>query len=138
MARHKPRWDHAMYLEDVIRTERLRRTVKRAVKILSRYSFDSIAFQGMSGALIAPVLAIALNKTMIMVRKERSHSCRFVEGDCGTRTYIIVDDFIESGKTIKNIYKRVSNFATQARCIGVYFTDAPQDGIVSYEPHRTG
>jgi adenine/guanine phosphoribosyltransferase-like PRPP-binding protein len=134
MARHKPRWDHAMYLEDVIRTERLRRTVKKAVKILSRRRFDSIAFQGMSGALIAPVLAIALNKTMIMVRKEKSHSYRFVEGDEGARTYIIVDDFTASGRTIKNIYKRVSKFAPQASCIGVYFyRRSHQDGIVAYD-----
>ena len=46
--------------------------IRRAIKALTLFGldkFDTIAFRGMSGALIGPILADALNKHLILVRK---------------------------------------------------------------------
>lgn len=45
-----------------------------------------------------------LTKThLICVRKDKAHTCKKVEGAIGVERYLIVDDFICSGKTIKKI-----------------------------------
>jgi phosphoribosylpyrophosphate synthetase len=101
--------------------------VDKACAILGKYEFDAIAFRGMSGAIPSPVIALAMNKTMIMVRKpeSESHSGRNVEGDRAARRYVIVDDFIESGATVQAIYDQVKEFTDWYRlgehavCIGV-------------------
>jgi phosphoribosylpyrophosphate synthetase len=58
----------------------------------------------MSGALIAPIVAHELNKPIVLVRKpkEDNHSGYPVEG-VEFKTYIIIDDFIETGATIRSI-----------------------------------
>lgn len=50
----------------------------------------------MSGALIAPIVALRMNKPIIMVRKssEKSHSSRIVEGYKAASKYVILDDLI--------------------------------------------
>ena len=123
---HTPRYDHASYLEKVIRKENLKDTLKRALHELRPRAndFDAIAFRGMSGALLAPILALALNKTIIVVRKERSvndHSDRVCEGDQATARYIIVDDCASSGRTIKTVYAEIKKWNPTATCIGLYF-----------------
>ena len=51
---------------------------------------DAIAFRGMSGALVGPMVALELGKEFIMVRKRNanSHSSYMVEGN--TR---LIDNF---------------------------------------------
>jgi|GEM_PF-3585291 hypothetical protein len=70
----------------------------------SRKKFDAIAFRGMSGAVVAPAVAAKLGKPLILVRKdcENSHSSSMVEGcEKDQCEYIIIDDFVCSGATIK-------------------------------------
>lgn len=84
--------------------------------------FDSIAFRGMSGAVIAGALAVRLKKPLILVRKpyDVTHSCFQVEGNKAVRRYLIVDDFICSGETVGAIKKAIESFAPEAECIGVF------------------
>jgi len=91
--------------------------------------FDAIAFRGNSGALIAPTLALALDKTMLMIRKNCpcgihsfSHSSHEVEGDYGAKTYIIADDIISSGTTAQAIVEEIKKVAPKAKCLGVLET----------------
>jgi adenine/guanine phosphoribosyltransferase-like PRPP-binding protein len=124
MSNHKPEYDHAGYLNYLLPTAELRKSVRLAKKELKKYEFDAIAFRGMSGALIAPTLALALNKTLIMVRKPdkegKTHSYRDVEGDRAAKKYIIVDDQVDTGHTAKVIYDEVKRFAPNAKLLGVF------------------
>jgi hypothetical protein len=101
------------YLTQVLNTEGLIRYSQNVIDALKPYvnQFDSIAFRGMSGALIGPVVAMALNKNIIMVRKkDGNHSYMPVEGYIATKSYVIVDDFIDSGATIKIIKDEINKW----------------------------
>ena len=121
---HTPRYEHCGYLCNLIEMDKLEDSVKKVSLILRNYDFDAIAFRGMSGALIAPAVALKLDKTLLMVRKPRagneddSHSYEHVEGDAAARRYVILDDFIATGRTIKAITEEIKRFAPTAICIG--------------------
>lgn len=100
---------------------------------LSFHHFDAIAFSGLSGALVAPILAMEMNKTLLCVRRKgeafdlgdvcdctrQSHSGRMVEGDKTARSYVIVDDFTSTGKTTTHIFDEIFSFNPWAACIGI-------------------
>ena len=108
------------YLHCMLDKREFDRRVSTARDILSKYKYDAIAFRGMSGALLAAPLAHMLDKTMIMVRKPKvdCHTSRAVEGDNAARRYIIVDDVICSGNTLRTIIRAVKRFAPAAECVG--------------------
>ena len=119
----KKRFDHASHL-DVIRQDVRQRAIDTAVKKLQKVDFDTIAFSGVSGALIAPGVASRLNKEIIMVRKERdtdNHSGgRQVEGFLDAQKYIFLDDLISCGRTFNRVREKVLGFALDAKCVGYY------------------
>jgi adenine/guanine phosphoribosyltransferase-like PRPP-binding protein len=81
--------------------------------------FDAIACRGLSCLLIAPIVAMRLNKTLIIIRKgEKTHSTRVLEGDHGAKQYLILDDFIDSGDTVREIGKVIHAVNSTAKCIG--------------------
>lgn len=79
----------------------------------SGIKFEVIAFTGVSGALVGPALAMKLNKTCAVVRRSNDdcHSTYSVEGPTGPFRYIIVDDLIDSGRTIHRIQEAVLEHA---------------------------
>ena len=94
----------------------------RSKKFKKMYpEYDTLAFSGYSGALIAPMLALAVGKDMVLVRKKGDvrASSYDVEGYKNIKKYIIVDDFVCSGDTAKRIIKGVKDFAPDAKCLGV-------------------
>jgi orotate phosphoribosyltransferase-like protein len=99
----------------------LEKKVKQSVAALKSHKFDTIAFSGMSGAIIAPAIALAMNKALVLVRKkgDSTHSDYEVEGNCEAKRYVIVDDFIETGKTRDYIKERMSFFAPRSKFIGL-------------------
>ena len=113
--------DNASHLDYLINTKELKKTVKKSLEFIRKNklqdTFDAIAFRGLSGALIAPILASRLDKTLIAVRKHKTcekcgnstaHSYRTVEGNLGANRYIIVDDFVSSGVTVRTIIKSIA------------------------------
>lgn len=134
---HKANYCHTGYLRHVIPTSQLAKTARQAACILRRFDFDTIAFRGMSGALIAPILALRLNKSLIMVRKpnDNTHSELLVEGDKAAKRYIIVDDFQSSGATASTIKFHIERFAPQAECLGVFETFHMRE---QYNEYRAG
>jgi len=108
--------------KDNMLPKKFQKNVARCVKFLKTINkrYDSIAFTGMSGALVAPILAYKLNKHLLLVRKENEerHSWQDVEGFTKCSKYIIVDDFIVSGKTVERIQEKVFEDYPAARCIG--------------------
>jgi adenine/guanine phosphoribosyltransferase-like PRPP-binding protein len=122
-------YDHAIYMHELIRTPELRKLVARTVRFLTskkmavKYNipkFDAIAFTGNSGAIYAPPVALALNKPMILVRKSEvsSHSSRDVEGLKSAKTYIILDDIVSSGATVRRVVNLV-HLWNRAECVGI-------------------
>ena len=83
--------------------------------------FDSIACCGTSGLMVVPQIAELLNKHIVVVRKanDRSYSDFPMEGVTPFR-YVIVDDLICSGSTIKHIKNTIYEDSPKARCVGVY------------------
>jgi len=111
---------HSDYLYKFLNPSRLSFYIALAVQALEGWEFDTIAFRGMSGALIAPSVAIAMKKQLIMVRKTMScHSDSLVEGYKEAKRYVILDDFTSSHTTRDTIIKEVSNFAPQAIYLGL-------------------
>lgn len=103
---------------------KVRETVRRAVQALRPMTdqFDAIAFCGMSGAVIAPIVALRLNKPLIVVRKPEptdpdrqlaTHSSYTVEGMLNCKSYLIVDDLVCSGATRNYIIKEIRDWQEQ-------------------------
>lgn len=87
---------------------------------LRQHDFDALAFTGISGTMLGAPLALELNKTMLVVRKDvYSHSPYVVEGDYAARRYIIVDDCVCTGATFKRIQEKISIAAPKAKCLGL-------------------
>jgi adenine/guanine phosphoribosyltransferase-like PRPP-binding protein len=83
-------------------------------------SFDSIACCGVSGLMVVPQIAELLNKNIVVVRKgEKCYSEFLTEGAAPFR-YIILDDLICSGGTVRYIKKTLKEEYSRSMCMGVY------------------
>lgn len=93
----------------------------KCIGVLEPLTFDTFAFSGNSGALVAPVMAHKLQKEMIMVRKpDVTCASSFpVEGFEDAQKYVIIDDMVASGSTTQRIVRGVQRFSPQARCVGL-------------------
>ncbi len=124
---HRPNYCHADYLKHVIRADEIARRIPLAVERLHElgWQFDAVAFRGLSGALAAPIIAYLMHKTIIAVRKpyevdnHAGHSNRPVDGDRGARRYVVVDDFVATGDTLRAIKRAISDWAPRAECVGI-------------------
>jgi len=112
------------YLRHVFDKEEFVRTLNNAENDIMEWGddFDSIAFTGVSGAALAFPLSVSLDKSLLCVRKrgESNHSPFVVEGYIDTMSYIIVDDFVHSGATIRRIIREIKLVAPAAIAKGIY------------------
>ena len=82
--------------------------------------FDTIACCGVSGLMVVPQIAELLDKHILVVRKnEKCYSEFRMEGVAPFR-YVVVDDLICSGGTVKRIKNTIKDDFARARCVGVY------------------
>ena len=120
---------HEDYMKTAVRISLLRKRIKMAVKVVKkkRLNFDSIAFRGMSGAMLGTPLALRLNKQIIMVRKSTrsTHSSFMIEGFKQSKQYLIVDDFVSNGNTVRAIMEKVRRISPKAKCIGILEVTKP-------------
>ena len=113
--------------------------LKKAIAAFGRLrktiDIQAIAYTGSSGAAIAFPLAIAYELPIIYVRKkgEQSHGCPV---ECNytqeLENYIIVDDFIAFGATVRRIIKGIKDYAGNfgwegPECVGVFVFDPQHD-----------
>lgn len=105
--------------------------VAAAETALKGIDFDTMVGQGLSGALVIPILAQALNKHFAIIRKENDseHTRAVFEGEIGDK-WIFVDDFIESGATLRRVKEGVS--LAYLRFSGDYWTDKPPQFVGAY------
>lgn len=127
---HVPQYHGALYLKLFTNPEFLAQRIDLAAKALKRHKFDAIAFMGISGTLIGPPVAMKLGKPFLLVRKpgHDSHSQWDVEGDYAAKSYIILDEFSETGQTKDLIQQQIKEVMPSAKYegfIGVkYLTEA--------------
>lgn len=111
------------YLKPVLTPDSLKETIKRICDRLKEHKkkFDTIVFRGMSGALVAPMVAAKLNKQMLMIRKkDGSHSIYSIEGNVGLKNYIIVDDLVCTGDTVNQMVSSINKeVSTEAKFVGI-------------------
>lgn len=115
------------YLSTVLCPSSIKTVVDGCCKRLKPHAakFQAIAFRGMSGCLVAPWVAAKLKKHMLMVRKGKSHSTNLVEGELTVDSYIILDDFMDSGNTVKQIVNRIA-MTRDAKMVGACFYNKPE------------
>lgn len=103
------------------------------VRLRKKVPFDAVAFSGSSGAAIAFYLAVQYQIPLIYVRKknEQSHGqdveCNLINSTIDT--YLIVDDFIDTGKTVDFIINRIARAAKKRGVepltpVGIFCYDA--------------
>lgn len=124
---------HAPYLSSTFVTKKRTAAIKALVARLRRRGFDTIACRGLSGMVVAPTVAYLLDKQVLVVRKSvaDNHSRSWVESSGEPRRYIIIDDFVFDGHTVKAIADRVAERYPAAKCAGVYCYDCQRDGGLS-------
>lgn len=69
---------------------------------------QALAFRGISGASLAFPMSERLGLPLLHIRKPGSHSQFVFEGNLTVDRYAIVDDFAETGITLRTIVKEVS------------------------------
>lgn len=98
--------------------------VAKVIRELRHIDFDALAVRGVSGLIMAPIVAYLLNKHVIVVRKpkseEHSHADMLVESPITTGKYVIFDDFVASGNTASEIHKQIKIACPDLVCVGGY------------------
>lgn len=81
----------------------------KATHALRDVEFDTMVGTGLSGSLIIPVIARALGKNWLIIRKESesAHSSERGEGNLGDR-WVFVDDFVDTGATKRRVKDAVA------------------------------
>lgn len=82
--------------------------------------FDTIVCCGVSGLMVVPQIAELLNKHILIVRKDEKRYSEFRTEGVAPFKYVVVDDLICSGDTIKHIKKTISEEYSRAKCVGIY------------------
>ena len=141
MRKYNPKFNNT-YFPEILKRARRRETLHMATQILRKghfdRTFDAIAITGISGALFGIPLAYALGKELMIVRKqEKRHSGRierggYVVGVNNARTYLIVDDFTESGTTLKRLARAIKKDNPSAKCVGVLFSGRLHEGVLDF------
>ena len=99
----------------------VRRVVDDLRKRMKEHPFDAIAFIGISGAVLAPIVAYELGVGLIAVQKKGTRACsrRHWHGPMDVR-YIILDDDVNTGATLRWVLRAIGDAST---CVGAYFYD---------------
>ncbi len=98
-------------------------------KISEKHNKLSIVHTGLSGGLIGHPVAMALKLNSMHIRKnDQSHGDPIEAGYSSPDKqikfpYAIVDDFMDSGDTIKKIIKKMKNFFPKCFPVGIVLYD---------------
>jgi orotate phosphoribosyltransferase len=120
------------YLSSIFDPIRYAKTFRQSFRILRAlkkdHPFDAIAVRGVSGMALGFALAHKLKVGVICVRKSetKAHSKLCVEGFVGAKRYVIVDDLVDNGETVKYIVREIKVEAPQAICVAGFFYSSAQ------------
>jgi orotate phosphoribosyltransferase len=119
----------ADYLDEIYHQPQFAKLITRMTRKLKKYDadYDAIAFSGQSGSAVAYPLSLTLKKPLICVRKGKSHSSYRMEGAHDVERYIIVDDLIDSGTTMRRIMRQIKASDKPAKCVRIFLYRACSD-----------
>jgi len=86
-------------------------------KIRAKHNFQAIAFTGSSGSAIGFLLGVAHQIPLIYVRKDKEESHGWpveYNGKVDVKRYLIVDDFVATGSTVRRIVNAITQRAKAA------------------------
>jgi hypoxanthine phosphoribosyltransferase len=108
--------------------------VKKVRQLRKEFKFDAIAFSGSSGAALAFPLSFFLKIPLIHVRKGSSHyGSGRIEGTISSKKYLIVDDFIDRGNTMKRIMKSINDdLGKEAKPVAIFLYDSMRLASFTY------
>jgi hypothetical protein len=94
----------------------------RAVCDLRRIKdrFDTIACCGISGLMVVPQIAELLDKHILIIRKDEKCYSEFRTEGVAPFQYVVIDDLICSGATVKRIKNTIKDEYPRAICKGIY------------------
>src|SRR5690349_16317310 len=98
------------YLDDALTPKRLDEIATATSKLVRKLNVDVLAVRGLSGTLVAAACAALYSIPFVVVRKdtESSHGSELEAPDRAEyKSWMILDDFIVSGKTVNTIAKAV-------------------------------
>jgi adenine/guanine phosphoribosyltransferase-like PRPP-binding protein len=125
------------YLENYLQGRQIKHVVDVCEGKIRNLKFDAIAVRGISGMLVGSPLAAATESQLIIVRKdtEKTHSDSKVEGWGRKQNILIVDDFIETGETIDQIYESIMEKCDSPKIVGIllYASTAKQCDLNTYQ-----
>lgn len=103
--------------------------VKEARERLKGVKFDTFVATGLSGAVMAPVLARAMRKKFLVLRKPddlSTHSSTRAVGRLGKR-WVFLDDFVSSGATRQRVMDQIEELLDQQMASSGHFD--PDKGV---------
>lgn len=101
------------YLSPVLNLKSRKNSMERAIRSIRNNigvdGFDTIAVRGISGVTFGTLLAHALEKNLCIIRKkDGSHSSNKIESGQNIQgRYIIVDDLVDTGRTVGKIIQTI-------------------------------
>jgi len=108
----------------------MKKTVNKVAKKITELKecgmkIEAVAFSGNSGAGIAYPLSFKTGIPLICVRKgERSHGYEVESANAKINSYIIVDDCVASGNTVKRILEDIKYWVDEKiKCVGIILYD---------------
>ena len=110
--------------------------------LIDQTGADTLVFTGISGMAIGFPIARALKLRPVVVRKtvKGTHGCHKVEmGGAPEGKFIIIDDRIETGKTIRRVLKEIETYChwyyrycsprtSQTKYVGIVLYDNQGEG----------
>jgi adenine/guanine phosphoribosyltransferase-like PRPP-binding protein len=99
-------------------------TLRQILHLLKGRHFDGIAVRGISGMMFGPMVALAMRKRLMVVRKhnDSTHRSQEVESLFNKQDegkYIILDDQVSSGRTRDAILTAVEKNFPNMKCVGI-------------------
>lgn len=118
-----PTMTPGLYFENVMCPEIRDITVRHIVRALSRRKFQLVAVSGYSAAMMGAIIAQAMGKRLVVVRKPtetsktgHSHSHRIINGCLKEKdAAIFIDDLVSSGNTLNYVTKELQQDGIKMR-----------------------
>ena len=120
------------YTGPVFDPAQLARIVTLTTGLCRDLDFDSFVFMGTSGLIVGVPVALALEKPWGFIVKPGSHAFR--NGYRGLHEpgrYVIIDDLVDSGRTVRAIMADPMLVSRGGTCVGLVLYNQHPDSIVS-------
>lgn len=119
---------HSSYLGEIFKDPKsysklVKVAIKKTKALQKTLKFEAIAFRGISGSALAYPISAELKIPLIHLRKakERCHGSSVEAWDgASIQRYVILDDFIETGKSVREIMDYFADYGdSDMECVGI-------------------